>query len=87
MQYRSQKWTLSKQGEYSLLVFKRKAVKRIFGPAKEGEAWTISTNMEIYVLYSEADIDCINFWPGMEDAEILNKELNKDVSWKANLKV
>jgi hypothetical protein len=45
--YGAETWTMSAADENDLRVFERKAVRRIYGPVREGEWWRIRSNREL----------------------------------------
>ena len=47
MKYASETWVLKETIIQKLLVFERKILRRIFGPTKENQTWTIKTNEEL----------------------------------------
>jgi hypothetical protein len=42
--YASESWTLARKSELALDAYERKVLRRIFGPMKENDAWTIRYN-------------------------------------------
>jgi hypothetical protein len=53
--YGSESWPLSKKHENLLQIFKRRILRRIYGPINEGGIWKIRYNNELYKLYNEPD--------------------------------
>jgi hypothetical protein len=49
-------WVLSKQDEHRLSTFKRKILRRIYGPVIDGGRWRIRTNQEHFHLHGENEI-------------------------------
>jgi hypothetical protein len=45
--YGSEPWTLTVEEETALTVFERKVLRKIYGPVKENESWTIRKNDEL----------------------------------------
>jgi hypothetical protein len=43
----SETWVLKEAIIQKLLVFERKILRRIFGPTKENQVWTVKTNEEL----------------------------------------
>ena len=54
--YGAETWVLSKQDEHRLSIFKRKMLRRIYGPVMDRGIWLIRTNQELYQLCGEDDI-------------------------------
>jgi hypothetical protein len=53
-------WVLPQKSENALRVFKRKILRRIFGPVNDNGQWRIRYNHEVYELYKEPDlVTCI----------------------------
>ena len=52
----SETWVLKETIIQKLLVFKRKILRRIFGPAKENQIWRIKTNEELDKLIKHKNI-------------------------------
>ena len=56
LMYGVETWVLSKVDELRLGVFKRKILRRIYGPIREEAIWRSRYNEELYCLYEEADL-------------------------------
>jgi hypothetical protein len=56
LMYGAEAWVLSKADESCLGVFKRKMLRRIYGPLCEGATWRSRYNEEVYRLYDEIDL-------------------------------
>jgi len=56
LMYWAETWVLSKADELRLAVFKRKILRRIYGPICEGAIWRSRYNEELYSLYDETDL-------------------------------
>ena len=54
--YTKETWLLKLQDMKNLGVFKRKIMRRIYGPVWDGEMWRIRKNCELRDLYGEADM-------------------------------
>lgn len=54
--YSSETWTMTKKTQYSLEVWERKVLRRIYGGKKVDGVWERRTNAEIYELYNEPNI-------------------------------
>jgi hypothetical protein len=54
--YGSEVWTMTSEEMNALTIFRRKIVRRIYGPINEGESWRIRTNKEIKDILEGADI-------------------------------
>jgi hypothetical protein len=82
--YGSETWTLSRKSENVLSIFKKKILKRIYGPVKDNGLWRIRYNKELYEIFVEPDlVTCIKLktfqWAGhaqrMEGTRIPKKVL------------
>jgi hypothetical protein len=40
-------WTVTMEETYGLRIYERQAVRKIYGPVREGERWRIRTNKKI----------------------------------------
>ena len=54
--YASETWVLKEAIIQELLVFKRKILRRIFGPTKENQIWRVKTNKELDKLIKHKNI-------------------------------
>jgi hypothetical protein len=54
--YACEIWVLTRKDELTILIWKRKVWRRIFGPACERESYRIRTNEEVYRIYQEMDL-------------------------------
>jgi hypothetical protein len=54
--YASETWVLKEVIIQKLLIFKRKILRRIFGPTKENQIWRVKTNEELGTLIKHEDI-------------------------------
>jgi capsule polysaccharide modification protein KpsS len=54
--YASETWVLKEAIIQKLLVFKRKILRRIFGPTKENQIWRVKTNKELDKLIKHKNI-------------------------------
>ena len=45
--YGSETWTLTKPDDNLLRIFKRKILRKIYGPIQEGDIWRIRNNEEL----------------------------------------
>jgi hypothetical protein len=52
----SEVWSLCRNDANTLVMWKRKISRRIFGPVKENGMWRICTNQELTNPYREPDI-------------------------------
>jgi hypothetical protein len=51
--YECESWTLTKTEEEKLNIFKRKILRKIYGPSCANGVWRIKYNGELYNLYKE----------------------------------
>ena len=56
MTYASETWVLKEAIIQKLLIFERKALRRIFGPTKEIQIWRVKTNEELDKLIKHKNI-------------------------------
>jgi len=56
VQYGSEAWCLTANGEKSLCIWERKVLRKIFGPICVAGYWRSRTNEEVRQLYGELDI-------------------------------
>jgi hypothetical protein len=56
LMYGAETWVLSKAHELRREVFKRKILRRIYGPICERAVWRSRYNEELYRLYDETDL-------------------------------
>ncbi|PNF32229.1 hypothetical protein B7P43_G17837 [Cryptotermes secundus] len=56
LSYGCEGWMLNKKEESVINSFKRKILRRIYGPIKENGVWRIRYNKELYKLYKEPEI-------------------------------
>jgi hypothetical protein len=54
--YEAETWAMSTADENAPCVFERKVVRRIYGPVREGERWTIRSNRELEEILRGEDI-------------------------------
>jgi hypothetical protein len=54
--YGAETWAMSTVDENAPCVFERKVVRRIYGPVREGERWTIRSNRELEEILRGEDI-------------------------------
>jgi hypothetical protein len=54
--YASETWVLKESSIQRLLVFERKILQKIFGPARENQLWRIKTNDELAKLIKHQNI-------------------------------
>jgi len=54
--YDSETWVLKETIIQKLLVFKRKILRRIFGPTKENQIWRVKTNEELDKLIKHQNV-------------------------------
>jgi hypothetical protein len=55
--YGSETWCLTANDEITLRTWKRKVLRKIYGPVYGNGIWSIRTNKELMALYQELDID------------------------------
>jgi hypothetical protein len=54
--YASETWVLKEAIIQKLLVFEKKILRRIFGPTKENQIWSVKTNEELDKLIKHENI-------------------------------
>ena len=54
--YGSESWNMTAADEHAIGVFERRILRGIFGPKKEGDLFKCRSNVELYQLFTEADI-------------------------------
>jgi hypothetical protein len=54
--YGCESWSLTKNEENKTNIFKRKILRKIYGPTNDNGVWRIRYNQELYRLYNEPDI-------------------------------
>jgi hypothetical protein len=54
--YGSETWTMTGGVEMALAAFKRKILKKIFGPVCINRSWRLRYNEELYSMYTSADV-------------------------------
>jgi hypothetical protein len=54
--YGCESWSLTKNEENKIKTFKRKILRKIYGPTNDNGVWRIRYNQELYGLYNEPDI-------------------------------
>jgi len=54
--YGAETWTLTSKTEKMLMTWKRKILRKIYGPTKENGQWGIKTNEELRTKYKSQDI-------------------------------
>jgi len=54
--YASETWVLKESSIQKLLIFKRKILRKIFGPTRENQLWSIKTNDELDKLIKHQNI-------------------------------
>ena len=54
--YGAEAWTLSNTNTAALGVFKRKVLRKIFGPVRVGDEYRIRTNRKLTELFNDMDV-------------------------------
>ena len=54
--YGAETWTLTSKMEKMLMTWKRKILRKTYGPSKENGQWRIKTNVELMTKYKAPDI-------------------------------
>jgi hypothetical protein len=90
--YASETWVLKETTIQKLLVFKRKILRRIFGPTKENQIWRIKTNEELVKLIKHKNI--VNYikaqrlsWFGHMQRMSDTRTVKKIFNWKPLTKI